>query len=256
MAQPTMLHFDPGAVEALWPRNAGLVAFYFPGTEEPWDKLCGCSFLGNFYPSKILLAGCQYKTAEAAFQALKFGPEYFARFSLLGTGDEAFKLKRQLERQGLADPSFTGRGSNWGAMLEVLRSKFHRGSSLAAALLGTGDAFLLEHNSVAGRDAVWSDNHNGEGMNWLGMQLMLVRDELASKKMWTRGIQDVIDVSSGQWRRRVQWQSLVRAASQQLGLALRNAQSGTGAPFPGAAGLKRPPGDAASSEQLSKRRRI
>ena len=61
---------------------------------------------------------------QAAFQALKFGAKYLAQFAQLDTGDKAFRLKRQLEAQGLNDPTFGGRGNNWAAMLEVLRSKF------------------------------------------------------------------------------------------------------------------------------------
>ena len=60
---------------------------------------------------------------QAAFQALKFGPKYLTQFAQLDTGDEAFRLKRRLESQGLNDPTFGGRGNNWAAMFEVLRSK-------------------------------------------------------------------------------------------------------------------------------------
>eukprot|EP00971_Amphidinium_carterae_P233561 4635160-Amphidinium_carterae.1 len=36
-----------------------------------------------------------------------------------------------------------------------------------------------------GRDGIWSNNQNGSGKNWLGMQLMLVRDKLAGT-LYTR----------------------------------------------------------------------
>ena len=67
-------------------------------------------------------------------------------------------------------------------MLSVLRAKFGLGSRMARGLLATEDAFLLEHNDVCGRDATWSDNQDGSGQNWLGLQLMLVRDELREEE--------------------------------------------------------------------------
>ena len=74
-------------------------------------------------------------------------------------------------------------------MWAVLEAKFCRGSEMATALLRTRDAFLLEHNSIQGRDNVWSDNADGEGTNWLGMQLMLLRDNLLGKQIWTSWIE-------------------------------------------------------------------
>lgn len=35
--------------------------------------------------------------------------------------------------------------------------------------------FLLEHNETT-RDDTWSDNYNGTGSNWLGLQLMIIRE--------------------------------------------------------------------------------
>merc|ERR1712157_513333 len=93
-------------------------------------------------------------------------------------------------------------GSNWNAMLEILRHKFHPRSKLSEALRKTGDAYLVEHNSQPGRDNIWSDNHVGDGTNWLGMQLMIVRDDLREKNgsapTWTPYIRSYIDLSSGQ----------------------------------------------------------
>ena len=58
----------------------------------------------------------------------------------------------------------------------------HQGSSAAGTLVqGDGEAYLLEHNVRAGRDVYWSNNHDGTGKNLLGLQLMLIREELADK---------------------------------------------------------------------------
>ena len=55
---------------------------------------------------------------------------------------------------------------------------------MAVALLGTDDSFLLNHSAHPGRDEVWSDNCDGEGTNWLGLQLMLTRGELSGEYEW------------------------------------------------------------------------
>eukprot|EP00930_Biecheleria_cincta_P054117 TRINITY_DN4002_c0_g2_i1.p1 TRINITY_DN4002_c0_g2~~TRINITY_DN4002_c0_g2_i1.p1 ORF type:complete len:529 (-),score=41.79 TRINITY_DN4002_c0_g2_i1:119-1705(-) len=180
-----------------------IIAFYFPGHEEPWDQLCQASFLGNFFelderisinPAGRPLELVQFTNAEAAFQALKFWRKAF-EFATL-SGNDAFTLKKRLT--GQEDWSYSGHGSNWDAMEHVLRSKFKKGSTCARYLELTGDAFLLEHNSVSGRDTTWSDNHIGDGQNWLGLQLMKIRDELSSRPSWTRYLKSIVDLKTGQ----------------------------------------------------------
>merc|ERR1712226_874691 len=108
-------------------------------------------------------------------------------------------------------------------MWAVLKAKFVKGSIVAHLLLETEDAFLLEHNEVAGRDKVWSDNHDGEGTNWLGLQLMLLRDELRCEEgqaetitetmTWTQFIEKRIDLNSGKPlsdAHKLDWQNVVR----------------------------------------------
>ena len=172
--------FHPRAAPG-WPQFSGLVAFYFPGHLEPWDSHCGASFLGNFYPSAVHLGGHTFQTAEAAFQALKFWG-HVREFEKCATGNDAFLLKDELEKVGQADHKYHGLGNNWNAMLAVLHEKFKPGTSRATALLQTGTAFLLEHNSVVGRDEYWSDDGMGTGRNWLGLQLMILREELSGAR--------------------------------------------------------------------------
>lgn len=193
----------PAAIQFQDPRpgsrgTVGVIAFYHPGVDEVWDTVCGAGFLGNFWdlgpgglrlkPPKASDEGV-FENAEAAFQALKFWDKA-AQFKHL-SGHGAFKLKRELGTA--ADFSYARYGSNWAGMLAVLRAKFLPKPELADALQKTGDAYLLEHNSVEGRDKVWSDNHVGNGTNWLGMQLMLLRDELhgtgGARSSWTQYVQ-------------------------------------------------------------------
>ena len=98
-------------------------------------------------------------------------------------------------------------------MLAVLQAKFQPGTWMEKALLATGDAFLLEHNSVTGRDNVWSDNHDGTGSNWLGLQLMLLRGTLNPKSSLLQWIDSQIDRNSGQPWTGSCWQAVVQEAA-------------------------------------------
>mmetsp|Transcript_45520 Transcript_45520/g.105496 ORF Transcript_45520/g.105496 Transcript_45520/m.105496 type:complete len:609 (+) Transcript_45520:103-1929(+) len=157
-------------------KQVGAIAFYFPGAQADCDKLYGHEVFGNFYPCGLQLFEKTFTNAEAAFQALKFWTQVDQFATADGAG--AFALKRSLEAGGvLPDRSYHGFGGNWQGMLQVLMSKFDD-PHCRRVLLSSGDAFLLEHNSAPGRDSIWSNNNLGDGKNWLGMQLMLLRDDL------------------------------------------------------------------------------
>jgi hypothetical protein len=208
-------------------QKTGVLGFYYPGHEEPCDKLCGGGFMGNFWElgkGQLRITAPDYASAvtfsntEAAYQALKFWP-LADRFAPL-SGHGAFQLKRQLA--GQEDYSCGGYGNTWSAMMAVLRVKFSI-ATMADALLRTEDAFLLEHNSIEGRDKVWSDNCKGDGTNWLGLQLMLIRDQLSGKNDWTQYISKHIDLSTGSPRSessRKEWQCTVERACQAVVIVL------------------------------------
>jgi predicted NAD-dependent protein-ADP-ribosyltransferase YbiA (DUF1768 family) len=179
--------------------------------------MCCAGFLGNFHEVaegiEVNLNGSRntFRNAEAAFQALKFW-DHADEFTK-ETGGGAFRKKRKLA--GKEDFTYGGTGSNWQGMLLILRTKFAPGTRMARGLLTTADSFLLEHNAVTGRDSVWSDNSDGEGTNWLGIQLMIIRDELLKQMRWTAYISRVIDLETGEPLNEAaaaQWQDTVRAA--------------------------------------------
>jgi ribA/ribD-fused uncharacterized protein len=60
-------------------------------------------------------------------------------------------------------------------MREAVRAKFRQRADLAKILLGTGDAFIVEHTE---NDSYWGDGGDGSGKNMLGTILMEVRQEL------------------------------------------------------------------------------
>merc|ERR1712232_111638 len=102
------------------------------------------------------------------------------------SGNDVGCVRRELMRQ--EDWHYAGQEGDWLRLLNVIREKFAQGSSYAAALLRTGSAFLLEHSSKVGDDLHrnWPDNYFCEdGLNWIGMQLMIIRDELQGEYAWT-----------------------------------------------------------------------
>lgn len=172
-----------------------LVAFYFPGYKMPWDITYGAPFFSNFWPCTVTVTANTGKglgpdaigtfhNAEAAFQALKwwYDKNLRAQFETCVTGDDAFRLKRKLQSNSSTPPdySYAGNGDNLGGMAVVLKAKF-ADPKLAAALIATKDAYLLEHNSNNTRDDFWSDNADGLGGNNLGISLMTQRQNLGGK---------------------------------------------------------------------------
>lgn len=209
-------------------RQVGVVGFYHPGFDEEWDTLCGCGFLGNFFDlgrDQLPIYGPRdgqwkyFSNAESAFQALKFW-EHAQQFRSC-SGGQAFKLKQSLEAQPhQVDRSYCGFGSNWAAMQHVLGQKFKE-EQARQCLLETGPAFLLEHNSISDRDKVWSNNHVGDGTNWLGMQLMLLRDEIAGQRTWRDFIVSFCQLDPdnghhGSQQGALAWQAVVQAATNTL----------------------------------------
>jgi len=212
------------------PGVIGVVGFCYSATaarEAACDGLCRAEFLSNLYDVGFsggfhLQAPCKpgrlqpFRNAEAAFHALKFWnvADEFANLS----GPAALMKKKRLA--GHEDLSFGGHGSNWQAMLAVLRSKFAPGSRWAIGLLQTGDAFLLKRGCLGDRDDIWSDDGTGKGRNWLGMQLMLVRDELSGGKgLWSEYITSLINTATGKaYTAEVaaHWQNAVRGAAAAL----------------------------------------
>jgi predicted NAD-dependent protein-ADP-ribosyltransferase YbiA (DUF1768 family) len=164
-------------------QNYNLTAFYYPGKNTAWDNYYDASFLGNFWESPLTVTingiTASFHTSEAAFQATKWWNDDNIRkqFEKAMTGDEAFHIKKHLSVP--PDSSYAGLGRD-GAMTKVLEGKFND-MSLQSGLLATGDSYLLEHNSVEGRDHYWSDDHNGSGKNMLGITLMQLRQDLGGK---------------------------------------------------------------------------
>lgn len=131
-------------------------------------------FLSNFEDSSITYDGITYKNAEAAFHAQKvFDTEKKKEFSNLNPS-EAKRLGRRVKLR-----------SDWESvkvdiMTDLVRIKFLQNPDLKKKLLATGDEILIEGNW-------WNDQFwgvcKGEGQNYLGRILMMIRKELRDDRI-------------------------------------------------------------------------
>lgn len=128
-------------------------------------------FLSNFYPAPVTMRGVVYPTTEHAFQAAKtLDLVQRAQIARCTTPGQAKRLGRKVTLRAEWEEI------KMEVMLACLRAKF-RHEPLRSMLLGTGDAQLVEGNEWG--DTFWGVC-KGEGKNVLGVQLMLVREELRS----------------------------------------------------------------------------
>jgi ribA/ribD-fused uncharacterized protein len=136
------------------------------------------AFLSNFHPAVLTWEGVTYPTSEHAFNAGKtLDRAERWRISLAATPKEAKALGRSVKLRPLWDTSV-----RYEVMREVLWAKFTCHPLRINALLGTGDAELIEGNT-------WHDQHWGDcscglpkcaepGANHLGRLLMELRNQL------------------------------------------------------------------------------
>ncbi len=137
------------------------------------------AFLGNFDPCSVSYLGFNFRCSEAAYQAAKFAPDrrMMQRFENLD-GEAAFQSARTLTQHWTPAQRNQWQQNSIRVMREVVYAKFAQNVDLAELLLATGNAYLVEHTPVRGRDAFWADDHNGTGQNWLGRIAMETRGTL------------------------------------------------------------------------------
>jgi len=126
----------------------------------------------NFSPHPISLSGKRWPTSEHYFQAQKFDDAaYVERIRKAHSPMEAANLGRDRKQKLRRD----WESVKVEVMRTALRAKFTQHADLAALLLSTGDAKLIEHTH---NDRYWADGGDGSGKNWLGRLLMELREEL------------------------------------------------------------------------------
>jgi ribA/ribD-fused uncharacterized protein len=144
-------------------------------------------FLSHFQPAPIELDGATWPTVEHYYQAQKsFDPAYvLAVRSAVSPG-----IAKRLAAQPAAPRRISGQSwfrkhgtlprADWHEVkLDIMRradaAKFHQHPDLAARLLATGDAELIEDSPA---EPFWGTGPDGLGLNWAGRVVMEVRDQL------------------------------------------------------------------------------
>ena len=101
------------------------------------------------------------------------GREEEERVRLAATPGEAKKLGRSFQLR----PNWDDERDE--VMFEACLAKFTQHEDLKKRILGTGDAFLVEHTR---NDRYWGDGGDGSGQNKLGKILMRVRETIREKE--------------------------------------------------------------------------
>ena len=130
------------------------------------------AYLSNFHPSEVTLYAIRCPTVEHAFQMAKAWPDR-EKMRWIAEAPSPASAKRIGQRVALRPDWEETKDA---VMLVLLREKFSD-PHLRAALVGTGDAELVEGNDWG--DTYWgADSRTGAGTNRLGGLLMRVREDL------------------------------------------------------------------------------
>lgn len=131
-------------------------------------------FLSNFYPCQVIVGNMVARSAEHAYQALKFVDE--ASVAAILDCKTAYDAWLTSRLPSMAPYLVWNNGHGWdpkAAMRRVLAAKFsvEQNPDLVRLLLDTGDEELFEHNR-----GPWGALNGGA--NWLGTMLVERREEL------------------------------------------------------------------------------
>jgi ribA/ribD-fused uncharacterized protein len=144
-------------------------------------------FMSHFHPAPLELDGQTWATAEHFYQAQKsFVHAYRVAIMQAPTPGKAKRLAADPNAPGArAKHSWFRRHDerprpDWMSVkVQIMRrvdfAKFTQHSELAASLLETKDANLIEDSPY---DAFWGIGHDGLGENWAGRVLMEIREVL------------------------------------------------------------------------------
>ena len=144
-------------------------------------------FMSNFHAAAVEIDGLVWPTTEHFYQAQKSrDAEYQAKVRAAVSPGQAKRLGtapgggRKATNQSWFKQTGRSPRADWEEIkVDVMRvavcAKFTQHADLAARLLATGDAELIEDST---RDGFWGAGPDGQGTNWLGRVLMEVRAEL------------------------------------------------------------------------------
>ena len=200
------------------------IAFSSNGITSAWDKYCESSFLCNKYESQFyIIQNDEFPTiegrfliAEAAYQASKLN---FNKFVNQYREINAIQIEYlKYIHQWLIDPLFKYDDKKWRSMLSIIRAKFTR-TNLYVKLLETRDWFIINHSRLYRMKSLWSDGYNGCGYNWLGLILMIVREEIREKlklepTRWKTIIDNNVNMETGEFTEI--WSSYVKSVASDV----------------------------------------
>lgn len=147
---------------------------FYRANEKPYGAF------SNLFPRPVVFDGCEFPTAEHAYQAGKARKKNVREWILSAPTPSLVAMAAH----GLYTWDIV---PNWSEikfdrMRAVLRAKFTQHEDLAELLISTGDARIVEVGRVAnGVNRTWGEV-NGKGLNMLGVLLMEIRAELKQGK--------------------------------------------------------------------------
>ena len=129
-------------------------------------------FLSNFYPSKFVFQGFEWKTVEHAYQAMKRIDENFWKEMAYGdlTAGQAKRIGQKVEL-----PEHWKESKVY-TMRSIVTQKFQQNPDLMERLDRTKGFELIEGNTWG--DTFWGQSPIGVGKNHLGKILMAIRDDI------------------------------------------------------------------------------
>lgn len=131
------------------------------------------NFLSNFYIKDINISDMVFKSAEHMYQSLKTVD--ISEVEAIMAAETPGRAKR-LGNKCTLRPDWNDK--RIAIMHEVVYCKFSLDSELKEKLLATGTQALQEGNHWG--DTFWGVDEQGNGENWLGVILQLVRSQLVS----------------------------------------------------------------------------
>ncbi len=140
----------------------------------------GC--FSNYAPYPVEIDGLLWPTTEHYYQAQKFeDAHYRARIR---------QDKHPSVAKGLGNSRKVPIRPDWDdirvdVMRKAVRAKLAQHPEVAATLLSTGDALLVEHSP---KDPFWTDGGDGSGQNSFGRLLMELRAELRASQAAPPGL--------------------------------------------------------------------
>jgi len=157
--------------------------------------------LSNMYPCRVEVDDIVYNSSEHGYQAEKsvfLQDKEYIRAAI--DGKEA-KKRGQIKRKQKIVIRRDWEQVKGAAMLKVLRAKFTQNPELGRLLLDTGYAELVEgntwHDNLWGNCTCGGPMCCGDGENWLGKLLMLVRGELRTAELYNNRTAMLYEASYG-----------------------------------------------------------